>query len=235
MRSVIALTAVLAAAGAAAADSVDLTYTGPGNGRSFSVVANGTTTDVFAGQLNFSVVNGSGSTGVRLNGSLLTYCIDVLEPIGPGLNTYDLADLEDAPVTAGSISPAMGAEKAAAIARLYTAAGGNQFTADNDFAAAFQLAVWEVIADFSTTGTTLDINAGDFEVTSTINLGTQSVLNGLLAAAADDSVAAFAGLGALTNEGFQDQLYAVAVPLPGAAGLAAVGLAGVVVTRRRRA
>lgn len=235
MRSVIALTATLAAAGAATADSVDLTYTGPGNGRSFSVITNGTATQVFAGQLNFSVVNGSGSTGVRLNGPLLTYCIDVLEPVGPGLNTYNLASLADAPVTAGSVSPAMGPQKAAAIARLYTAAGGDQFTANNDFAAAFQLAVWEVIADFGTTGATLDIDGGNFEVTSSINAGTRSVLNGLLAAAADDSVALFAGLGALTNEGFQDQLYAVVVPLPGAAGLAAVGLAGVVVARRRRA
>lgn len=235
MRSVIAMTAVLAAAGAAAADSVDLTYTGSGNGRSFSVEINGVATNVFAGQLNFAVVNGSGSTGVQLNGPLMTYCIDVLEPVGAGQNTYDLAALEDAPVTAGGIAPAMGVEKAAAIARLYTAAGGDQFASDNNFAAAFQLAVWEIISDFGTTGATLDINNGDFEVTSSINSGTQSVLTGLLAAAADDSVATFAGLGALTNSGMQDQLYAVAVPLPGAAGLAAVGLAGMVVTRRRRA
>ncbi len=235
MRSVIAMTAALALAGAAAADSVDLQYTGPGNGHSISVVANGTSTSVFAGQLTFAVVNGSGSTGVLLNGSLMTYCIDVLEGVGPGLNTYDLAALEDAPVTAGGIAPAMGAEKAAAIARLYTAAGGDQFGTDNDFAAAFQLAVWEVIADFGTTGATLDIADGNFEVTGSLNAGTQSVLGGLLAAAADDSVAKFGGLGALTNSGFQDQLYSVVVPLPGAAGLAAVGLAGVAFTRRRRA
>lgn len=234
MRSVIAMTAVLAAAGAAAADSVDLTYTGPGSGATFTVVADGNTTSVFAGQLNFSVVNGSGSTGVRLNGPLLTYCIDVLEGVGAGQNTYDLAELKDAPVTAGGISPAMGEDKAEAIGRLYTAAGGDQFGSDNNFSAAFQLAVWEVIADFGGDND-LDISDGDFKVTSSINAGTQSVLNGLLAAAADDSVSSFAHLGALTNEGFQDQLYSVVVPLPGAAGLAAVGLAGVVVTRRRRA
>lgn len=235
MRSVIAMTALLATAGVTAADSVDLQYLGSGNGRSVSIVANGTSKSVFAGQLKFSVVNGSGSTGIRLNGPLMTYCIDVLEQVSGGLNTYDLAALEDAPVTAGSISPAMGPEKAAAIARLYTAAGGNQFTTDNDFAAAFQLAVWEVISDFGTTGATLGIYDGNFEITSGLNSGTESVLTALLAAAADDSVGLFAGLGALTNEGFQDQLYSVAVPLPGAAGLAAVGLAGVVVARRRRA
>lgn len=234
MRSKIALAALVAAAGGAAADSVDLAYTGPGNGRSVSIVANGTSTNVFAGQLNFNVVNGTGSTGVLLNGSLMTYCIDVLERIGSGSRTYDLAELEDAPVTSGGIVPAMGADKAAAIGRLYTAAAGDQFTANDDFAAAFQLAVWEVIADFGTTGATLDIDDGNFQVSSSINAGTQSVLNGLLAAAADDTVGVFQGLGALTNAGFQDQLYSVAIPLPGAAGLAAVGLAGVMVTRRRR-
>jgi hypothetical protein len=230
----IAMTAVLALAGAAAADSVDLSYTGSGKGRSFDIVANGTSTRVFAGQLTFSVVNGSGSTGVLLNGSLMTYCIDVLERVGGGSRTYDLADLQDAPVTAGGIAPAMGPEKAAAIGRLYTAAAGDQFGTSNDFSAAFQLAVWEVIADFGTTGATLDIDSGNFEVTGGINAGTESVLTSLLAAAADDSVATFSGLGALTNAGFQDQLYSVVVPLPGAAGLAAVGLAGVVVSRRRR-
>ncbi len=234
MRSKIALTAMLALAGTAAAESVDLTFTGSGAGRSFNIVANGTSTQVFAGQLNFSVVNGSGPVGVGLNGPLLTYCIDVLEAVSGGLNTYDIAELEDAPVTAGSISPAMGSDKADAIGRLYTAAAGNQFAVDNNFAAAFQLAVWEVIADFGG-DQPLSVNDGDFQVTSTMNAGTQSVLTALLAAAADDTVGVFARLGALTNSGFQDQLYSVAVPLPGAAGLAAIGLAGVVVARRRRA
>jgi hypothetical protein len=233
MRSVIAMSAVLALAGVAAADSVDLQYAGPGNGRSFTIVANGTATSVFAGQLNFNVTNGSGA-GLGLNGSLLTYCVDVLEGVGAGTNTYDLAELSDAPVTAGG-APAMGVDKARAIGRLYTAAGGNQFGSDNDFAAAFQLAVWEVIADFGGNDP-LSLTTGDFQVTSTITSGTQSVLTGLLAAAADDSVFSTSGIGALTNEGFQDQLYSVVVPLPGAAGLATVGLLGVgFVSRRRRA
>jgi hypothetical protein len=235
MRSVIATAAVLALAGAAAADSVDLNYTGPAEGRSFNVVANGNATSVFAGQLTFTVANGSGSTGVRLNGPLTTFCIDVLEAIGPGQQTYDLAALQDAPVTAGGIAPAMGADKASAIARMYTFAAGQQFGTDRNKAAAFQLAVWEVIADFGDNDP-MSVASGDFRVTSSINSGTQNFLNALLAAAVDSSITEFQGLGALTNEGFQDQLYSVVVPLPGAAGLAAVGLAGVgLVARRRRA
>lgn len=233
MRSMITAAAVLATAGLAAADSVDLSYTGPGAGRSFTIVNNGTSTDVFAGQLTFTVANGSGSTGVRLNGQLTTYCIDVLESVGQGQRTYDLAALEDAPVTAGGIAPAMGADKAAAIARMYTFAAGQQFGSSNNFAAAFQLAIWEVIADFEDG---LSVDTGDFQVSSSINSGTDAFLSSLLAAAADVSISEFRGLGALTNEGFQDQLYSVVVPLPGAAGMAAVGLAGVgLVARRRRA
>ena len=231
MRSVYTLAAVLALAGAASADSVDLTFAGNGQGRSYSIVANGTSANVFAGQLNFAVANGSGPIGGTLNGDLLTFCIDVLEQVGAGLNTYETADLSDAPVTAGGIMPAMGPDKADAIGRLYTFASGDQFGSSNDFAAAFQLAIWEVISDF---GGTMDITDGDFKVTSNITSGVQTILDDLLEAANNQSITIFRGLGALTNEGFQDQLYAVVIPLPGAAGLAAVGLAGVGLSARRR-
>lgn len=233
MRSVYTLAAVLALAGAASADSVDLTFTGSGQGRSYSIVANGTSANVFAGQLNFSVANGSGPIGGVLNGDLLTYCIDVLEQVGAGLHTYETADLSDAPVTAGGIMPAMGPDKAAAIGRMYTFASGQQFGADRDFAAAFQLAVWEVISDFGGDEPMSAVD-GDFKVTSNITSGVQTILDDLLEAANNQSIAVFRGLGALTNEGFQDQLYAVVIPLPGAAGLAAVGLAGVGLSARRR-
>lgn len=234
MRSVYALTAVLALAGVAAADSVDLTFTGTGSGRSYNIVSNGVSTSTFAGQLNFSVANGSGPIGGNLNGALLTFCIDVLEQVGAGLNTYEIAALADAPVTAGGIAPAMGADKAAAIARMYTFANGQQFASNNNYAAAFQLAIWEVIADFGGDNP-MSLNDGNFLVTSSVSASVTSIVNDLLAAAGDTSIAKFRGLGALTNEGFQDQLYAVVIPLPGAAGLAAVGLAGVgLVARRRR-
>ncbi|MGD1914577.1 MAG: hypothetical protein ACFCBV_00100 [Phycisphaerales bacterium] len=233
MRTVLTAAAMLATAGIAAADTVDLRYFGPGAGASFDVVANGNSTNVFAGQLNFLADNGTGA-GSLLNGTLMTYCIDVLEPVGGGRNTYNLDALEDSPVTAGSVSPAMGVDKAEAIARMYTFAAGSQFGSDSDVAAAFQLAVWEVIADFGGDDP-MSLTTGDFRVTSTVNSGTQTFLTSLLDAAGDGSISIFQGLGALTNEGLQDQIFEVVIPLPGAAGMAAVGLAGVgLVARRRR-
>ncbi|NRA57092.1 MAG: hypothetical protein HRU13_03100 [Phycisphaerales bacterium] len=233
MRTVLTAAAVLATAGIAAADTVDLRYFGPGAGGSFDVVANGTSTSVFAGQLNFLADNGTGA-GSRLNGALMTYCIDVLEPVGAGRNTYDLTALEDSPVTAGGISPAMGLDKAEAIARMYTFAAGSQFGSDSDVASAFQLAVWEVIADFGGDDP-ISLTTGDFRVTSAVTLSTQSFLDDLLDAAGDGSISIFQGLGGLTNEGLQDQIFELVIPLPGAAGMAAVGLAGVgLVARRRR-
>ena len=229
MRATITTAVVLAVAGVASADSVNLQYTGPGAGQSFNVSVNGNASAAFAGQYNFIASGGTGA-GAALSGALRTFCIDVLEPVAGGQQPYDLAELSDAPVTASG-DPAMGAAKAAAIARMYTFAGGQQFGSSSDYAAAFQLAIWEVIADLDTS---LNIASGDFEVTDAISASTASILGDLLAAATDTSISQFGGLGALTNEGLQDQIYAVAIPLPGAAGLAAVGLAGVGLTVRRR-
>lgn len=229
MRFMTTTIAVLGVAGLAAADSVNLQYTGPGAGQSFSVVANGNASTAYAGQYNFIASGGTGA-GAAISGALRTFCIDVLEPVTGGAQPYDLAELADAPVTASG-DPAMGAAKAEAIARMYAFAGGQQFGSSNDYAAAFQLAVWEVIADF---GTSLDIADGDFEVTSSVGTGVSGILGDLLGAAGDTSLTGVSGLGALTNNGLQDQIYSVVIPLPGAAGLAAAGLCGIAVTRRRR-
>lgn len=231
MRSITTAAVVLGVAGVAAADTVDLRYTGPGAGQSYSINAGGSNSDVFAGQLNFLASDGTGA-GASLNGTLRSFCIDVLEPLAPfasGAQTYDLNDLADAPVTNAG-DPAMGAAKADAIARMYTFAAGQQFGASSDYAAAFQLAVWEVIADFDTT---LDLGDGDFEVTSAVSTSVSDIVDDLFGAAADLSISE-ANVGALTNRGLQDQIYQVVIPLPGAAGLAAVGLAGVGLVGRRR-
>lgn len=231
LRSITTAAAVLGVAGLAAADTVDLRYTGPGAGASFNITAGSVTNDLFAGQLNFLTSNGTGA-GTSLEGTLQSFCIDVFEPLAAfseGPQTYDLNDLSAAPVT-GVGGSAMGGAKADAIARMYAFANGQQFGSSNDYAAAFQLAVWEVIADFDAS---LDIAGGDFRVNDALSVGVTDILDDLFTAAGDTGIGG-ARVAALTNSGLQDQIYEVVIPLPGAAGLAAVGLAGVGLIGRRR-
>jgi len=227
MRIISTTAVLLAAASAASADTINLQYLGPGAGQAFQVQAYGTSASAFAGQYRFIASGGTGKAA-SLNGSLVSFCLDVLEGVGGGPQSYDLKALTDAPVTSAT-SP-MSDDQAAAIARIYTFAAGQQFGSSNDYAAAFNLAIWEIVADFDTS---LDVGTGVFQVTQSIGTGVTDILDDLFAAAIDTSING-ATLAALTNDGFQDQV--VVIPLPGSAGLAAAGLLGLgVASRRRRA
>lgn len=226
-----AVLALLAMAAAAHADSVDMRFTGIGAGRAVAVRINGIQHNLHAGQLNHEILSRSGPTAPNL-GALATYCVDFHEYVSSHSQTYQVARLTDAPVTSGNNG--MAQHQADAIGRLYTYANGQQYGTDNNFAAAFQLAIWEVVADMTTESSTLSMASGTFRA-SNLNAGTTSYLNTLLGVATNLSIAPMVTVRALTNDGAQDQLFeSVVIPLPGAAGLATVGLAGVCFSNRRR-
>ncbi|GIW74687.1 MAG: hypothetical protein KatS3mg103_1209 [Phycisphaerales bacterium] len=228
----LAAIAVLATTAIAAADSVTMRFVNPGPGRAVNIRIDGEQHYVHAGQLNHQILSRSGPSAPAV-GMLATYCVDVAEWVSPQGVTYDVRELTDAPVAGGNNG--MDAHKAAAIARLYTYANGQQFSTNNNFSAAFQLAIWEIVADMDTDSTTLSINDGDFRAWG-LNGGTAGHLATLLAVATDHTIAIRSRLLALTNDGAQDQLFQVAVPLPTTGALAAVGLAGAgLLSRRRRA
>lgn len=223
--------ALLALAAAAHADSVEMRYTGSGAGRGVSVRIDGNLHNLHAGQLNHEILARNGSTAPNL-GALVTYCVDIYEHVSTQSQTYQVADLTDAPVAPGNTG--MAQHQADAIGRLYTYANGQQYGSSNNFAAAFQLAIWEIVSDMDAESSTLTVGSGDFRAYN-LTAGTTAYLNTLLGVATNLTIAPLANLRALTNDGAQDQLYdSVVVPLPGAAGLAAVGLAGVGLMGRRR-
>lgn len=230
MFSLKALSVSIAATGAfataATADFVDVAFTGPGPGLWVSVTANSVVYNTYAGQVN---VNLSNSTGLNLDGNWTSYCAELEQAMQ--LNgspvTYEIVDVADIPMGAP-----MGINSADAIARLYFAAGGAQFGVDSDFAAAFQVAIWELAYDYDGTLGSINLAAGDFSG-SGFTLQTDIYLAILLAAAANP-LGAQADLLGLANGDWQDQIIDVSggIPAPGAISL--LGVAGLVGSRRRR-
>ncbi len=233
----------LFAAASALADTVQMHFVETGQGRSVRINMNGNKKNVFAGQLIHSMTGGVG-VGAMLNGLYVTFCTDIMEYVTPTAKTYDVVDVEDVP------APAMGLDKAAAILDMYNYANGQQLddSVSNDFAAAFQIAVWEIVNDFTLVGgrSSLSVSDGSFKTTktdgSTLSLSIRNYLDDLF-----DAVGLFGGVDRAgydvlglrsmaqgNKPGSQDQLVEIPmVPLPSAAGLAAAGLLGLSSRRRR--
>lgn len=228
------IAAVVAAAGfasgALAADTVSMKFTGVGSGSNVKATYFSTTLSVFAGQLKHTITSGTGWSS-RLNGNQLTYCTDFGEYVTSTYKTYMVVDPRWTPNSAP-----MGVDKANAIRDIYTTAGMTiaQTGLNNEMATAFQLAVWDIVADYNAnTGIAgLGLSGGHFKATNTsggsLSSGIVTKYNTLINSIGH--TARNAPVLGLTNNGSQDQL--VYVPTPGAASLA--GLGGLLAARRQR-
>ncbi|MFO0784585.1 MAG: hypothetical protein U0636_12995 [Phycisphaerales bacterium] len=209
----------------ASADTVDVYGAFIGPGQTFNVTEYGNTENVIAGQIGITISN---SSGLNLDGSWISYCTEISQniQIGGGAQTYTISSVADLPTPGAG----MGSARAEAIARMYFAAGGAQYSNDNDFCGAFALAIWKVSDDFDGTLASLGLGSGNLVLNSSINVATQNYLDFLFGAAANlnGPQASILGLG---NGSYQDLI--IEVPGPGA--LALLGAAGLVASRRRRA
>lgn len=224
MKIQIAMLAGLAigATAAQAAFTVSATYTGtaPGVWGNVSIDSGvGYVGPVKAGAFNWQRTGGTYS---GLQGNFQTFCIEIQQDVLPGNNyTYDVNTVANSPLPMNlPLSAPMGALKANKIAELY----GRHFASlvtDNDYAA-FQIAIWDIVYDGGDS-----VSTGIFRA---INFGGALAQADAFIASIDGTGPIFAGLGALSSDDWQDQIF---TPTPGS--LALLGIGGLVATRRRRA
>lgn len=233
-----AISAVVVAVAAAAvqADTVNLQFVGVGASRSIKAYIGASTFNVSAGQLRHTF---SGGTGVAagLTGTKTTFCTDLTEYVTGSGATYTVAPIANLPQTSGW--PAMGAARAQAVYNLYAAAGGAQYGVSNDYAAAFQIALWEVVYDFSGTLASLNLTSGNFRAGDTDGSSLSAAIAAQVTTLFNAIVgpnASQTGLMGLTRAGAQDQIVQTdVVPIPAGAfiGMAGLGLAAFVRSRGR--
>src|SRR5690606_21664054 len=130
----IAVCSAALATSSAMADSIDVRFLGTGSGQNVKINLNGSAQTVFAGQLRHELTNGVG-IGAALEGTWVTFCIDLANHVTNSAQTYGITDIATLPV------PAMGEARAQAVADMYAYASGAQTAAGaaNALAAAFQV------------------------------------------------------------------------------------------------
>ncbi|MBM4109164.1 MAG: hypothetical protein FJ255_10210 [Phycisphaerae bacterium] len=216
-------------AGSADAGLVDVQYTGKGKGSTVKVTFGSTTKNVFAGQLKHTIMGGLGADAVY-NGEWLTYCSELTQSTSSSVHPFSVVPLSALPGSAP-----MGAARAAAIFDVYAAAGALPHTSatTDDYATAFQVAIWEIINDFTPEAGAggLSLATGAFSARKTDGSALPSsivaITNTLFGAIGTGASANIAGI---SNGSKQDQI--VPIPAPGAAAMAGVGL--VLIARRHR-
>lgn len=173
---------------------------------------------VKAGQFNW---NRTGGDYTGLTGTFATFCIEVHQDVYPSNNyTYNVNTVSNAPLPVNILyGTPMGAIKADRISELYGRFFGGLST--NDDYAAFQLAIWDFVYDGGGS-----VGTGVFQASG---FGAAMAQADAWIAAVDGTGPRMAGLGALSSDDWQDQIF---TPAPGS--LALIGLGGLVASRRRR-
>lgn len=228
----IALIAAATASTAFGASTVNVKYTGTASGQNVKITYNGNTSTVFAGQLKHTL---SGATGeyAYTNKQWLTYCTDLAQYVTSSTKVYTFDTLPNMPGNAP-----MGAAKGQAVQNLFNFANGAQVASNitSDYATAFQLAIWEIVTDYSGNNSIagLSLNSGNFKAKNTsgnsLSNSITNIFNTLLAGAFTPALTSVDVVGVSSNS-YQDQVFQV--PAPGSLALA--GLGTLMLTRRRKA
>jgi hypothetical protein len=224
--------AATAASTAFGAATVNVKYNGTGSGQNVKITFNGNTSNVFAGQLKHTL---SGATGeyAYTNKQWLTYCTDLAQYVTSTAKVYTFDTLPNMPGNAP-----MGAAKGQAVQNLFNFANGAQVASNitSDYATAFQLAIWEIVSDYSANNSFagLSLTSGNFKAKASngnaLSSNITNIFNTMVAAVMNPALTSVEVVGVSSNS-YQDQIFQV--PAPGSLALA--GLGTLMLTRRRKA
>lgn len=226
---VASLFSVAATASAQSTGTVEARFLGDGIGRLVTVtspVVGGSVTFQL-GQYRHEFRNGTGE-GAFLTGEQLTFCINFGQDSAVGWQTWDIRTLAASPLP----GPEMGNFRAQAIADVWNAATGQQFTSA-DWAAAMQMILWDIIADYDgVSPASVDIATGSIRYNSAAPYFPTVAAHFATLRNAIGTNAPIGGLRGMVRPDFQDQL--VLVPAPGPTVLALLGTGTLLGRRRRR-
>jgi MYXO-CTERM domain-containing protein len=186
--------------------------------------------------LNFSSVVG---TGERIQ----TFCAELNTNFPSDTVVYTVTGLEDIPGQnpPGKITAAKSVLLQDLYARFYSQVntGSTSNYSRAEFAAAFQLVVWEIVYENVTSSTDasvalgqLDVSIGGMAFRDYAGADSLSVATDMIASLGQSGFRPYSNIVELSNGSTPDMIYTYSVvPTPAVAGLAGIGLLGM---RRRR-
>lgn len=166
-----------------------------------------------------------------------SFCTELLQNVNPGNDyTYDCVSPTDVPSPNGGLFEGMSDDQASILSSLFSQHYATAVEGTNTEAAAFQIAVWEIVYERSDgvdygdgQSAATGLSAGNGWLTLSGNNGATSLANTWLASLFNLGINS--SLLGLTSTSAQDQI--TIVPLPAPVALAGLGLLGVALGRRR--